>query len=57
MNILFMYTGMDIGGAQRVIVDLIKQLQSDSVNCVLVSCNGEMLNEIKEAGIKNYILL
>jgi glycosyltransferase involved in cell wall biosynthesis len=56
MNILFMYTGMDIGGAQRVIVDLIKQLQSDSVNCVLVSCNGEMLNEIKEAGIKNYIL-
>lgn len=56
MNILYLYTGMNVGGAQRVIVNLMKEMKNNNTNCILVSCEGKLLEELKQVGIKNYIL-
>lgn len=55
-KIALIYTGMNIGGAQRVLVDLAKNMKNIDKEVIVITDKGPMIREIEEFGIKHYLL-
>lgn len=55
-KIALVYTGMNIGGAQRVLIDISKNIKDFGMEAVVITDCGPMIEEIKNAGIKHYEL-
>lgn len=49
MNILFLYTSMNVGGAQKVIVDLANNIKSEKNNVYVAAAKGNLNNKIYDS--------
>ena len=56
MKVLLIYTGMNVGGAQKQLISLANKLQENNSDVIIVSDDGILLDEISNLKIKHYLL-
>lgn len=54
-KIAYLYTGMNRGGAQKVLIDLADRIREEGFESIVISDSGELSNEINKRNIKHFI--
>ncbi|NOW85439.1 glycosyltransferase involved in cell wall biosynthesis [Clostridium beijerinckii] len=55
-KIAYIYTTLNRGGAQKVLLQLADNIRDDVFDCIVLSDSGDLISELKENGIRHYVL-
>lgn len=56
MKVLQILPSLDVGGVERGVIDLVRALQKEGVESVVISSGGELVAELQKLGVPHYTL-